>query len=418
MAHVADGSRTSAPTLRSGSGLALALVLMAGLAIRLAFALRRDGGPMVGDEPSYDIIAWNLATGHGMAWGSGPADWHPTAARGPMFVGFLAACYRSFGHRLLPALVVQAFLDTASVYLVYRIARTIWRDTRLALGAAIAGAACLPVAFHSGLIYSECVSVFVFLLAMVGQLDWALRGRWRGLVLAAVAFGLGALTKPVLALMPIAFGPVALRVDGLAKRAMAVGAQLAIVAAFLAPWALRNSRVLGAPIAGVTQGGFTFWAGTDPVPGKFLGGVDNLAVPRSIRDHAYGLGEIEADRWFYRLGFEAIRRDPWRFVRVSLRKLPQLWLNLGFNGPPSRASLGLAAYSVLLYALATVGARSPATPRAASGALLAVATYFTLVHVAFSCVFRYVLPAYAFAVAFAAAGAQEVARRLRPRGAA
>jgi len=213
------------------------------------------------------------------------------------------------------------------------------------------------------------------------------------------------LCKPVVVLVPAVLALASLRDRPWRGVLRAAVIQLAVVAGVLAPWALRNALVMGKPIAGVTLGGLTFWAGTGPVPGHDIGGWGEPLVPQHVRDGTRGLSEVECEAWFYREGLRVIKSDPARFALLELKKLPRLWLNLGYEGSrPSLASLLFAAVSVLLYGLAWLGARSGRMAPPAPRILAALLAYFTLIHIGFYAVSRYVLPAYSYLLAYSGAG--------------
>ena len=61
-------------------------------------------------------------------------------------------------------------------------------------------------------------------------------------------------------------------------------------------------------------------------------------------------GELEQSHWFMNEGLRVIKNDPWRYARLSFRKIFQLWLNVGFDEPPSRVSYALAATGLASFA--------------------------------------------------------------------
>jgi hypothetical protein len=117
------------------------------------------------------------------------------------------------------------------------------------------------------------------------------------------------------------------------------------------------------------------------------------------------MDEMERDRWFYGDGLRIIRERPGRYALLLLRKVPRLWLNLGYDRPPSRASVLLALFNGAMIVLAFLGIRAFHPPRIGAALLLLMAGYFTFIHLLFFSIFRYSLPVYAYLFCFSGAGA-------------
>jgi hypothetical protein len=113
-----------------------------------------------------------------------------------------------------------------------------------------------------------------------------------------------------------------------------------------------------------------------------------------------------------------VRENPEGYARLSVRKVARLWFNVGFDeGRPSRASLFVAGFNLVVIVLALIGARGAVDPVAPR--LLAFgAIYWTLIHIPFFTNVRYAVPFYALIFAFTAAGVVRLlqAPRRTPQG--
>jgi hypothetical protein len=171
------------------------------------------------------------------------------------------------------------------------------------------------------------------------------------------------------------------------------------------PWIARNYVVYRAFVPGVSTGGLGLWFGSGPYGGRPIGGIDAPEVPDSVRAMFAHMGELEQNRWALTQAKRGIAADPGRYLRLSLKKVMRLWLNLGYEGHrPSRASWLVAAFNLAVLALAAMGARFARPPPPAVTCLVGLALFWTAVYVPFYTVVRYAYPYYALVFGFAAAG--------------
>ena len=392
----------------------LAILLVAAL-LRLAIVVASLDRPLGGDAYGYDLIARNVAAGSGLSWGSGDEPRTPTAVRGPGYVLFLAGLERLFGHHRAVIYGAQVLLDLGSCLLVWAIARRTFEAPAVALGAALLYAVYVPFALAAASVLTETFINFTVLATLLLFLRFVADRRWRDLVAAAGVLGVAVLAKSHLILLLPVLVVAALPELGWRRAARALLLGGAVLALFVIPWILRNERVFGEFVPGTTHGGITFWGGTGPNGGRTLGGAQDPGTPPHVPPAIAGLGEVEKDRWFYAEGRRVIRQHPVRSAGVFARKIPRLWFNLGFDDPPSAASLAVAAFNLGLILLALKGLRERARRSDPARILLALVLYFTLIHLPFAAVLRYALPVYAFLLVFAAAGLVSLMPRRGPR---
>lgn len=382
--------------------LPLALLLVAAV-IRLVGVTAERVLVLAGDEFSYDDIATNLAAGNGYCRTSTSGDPYPTATRGPSYVLFLAVCYRLFGQDSIAPFVVQALLDSVSCLLVYGIALLLFKRRTIAAVGAFLYAVYPPFITNTHQLLTETwINVWI-LASLLLFLRYVKAPSRRDLVASAVATGIMVLSRPnLLPASILAFVAMGGRRDARWWRGLAV--HFGIVAMCLSPWIVRNAIVFGRFVPGVSQGGITFWGGTGPAGGRAIGGLGDPETPQYAIEATRGMGEMERDRWFYADGVRVIREHPGRYALLLVKKIPRLWLNLGYDRPPSRASILLALFNAGMILMAYLGVRGFRPPRVGHTLLLLLGTYFTLTHLVFFSVFRYSLPVYAVLMPFSGAG--------------
>lgn len=227
--------------------VAVALVLAA-LAIRVAFVLATPDYRLVYDARDYDRHGVSLASGHGFAQAYG----RPTAFRPPAYPLLVGGVYALVGtadraQRVEAARLVNAVVGTGIVALIGLIAFQLWgrREARVALAV---GAVYVPLILVGQAVMSEPL----FVLCMLGAIACLLHSRtWPWAAAAGVLLGLAILGRAnaVILLLPLAFA---------ARRSWLVLGAVALVT--VAPWTVRNyerfhafvpvSTQLGSALAG------------------------------------------------------------------------------------------------------------------------------------------------------------------------
>jgi len=217
-------------------------VLAVAFGLRLCWILY---GPWVhGDSAQYLALARSIVR-HGAFSFDGVTL---TAYRPPLYPALIALLWH--GHRppLLTVYLVQAVLGAMTAVFVYLIARR-------AFGRKVALTAALLVAFGpmSGRYVATVMTETLFTFLLVGGvLAWG-RGRW---ISAGVALGLATLTRAVL--YPFVLLLVAAAAWPRWRRLPMVscGGRAALVALLVvAPWVVRNYRLVGRPT--VAEAGWT-----------------------------------------------------------------------------------------------------------------------------------------------------------------
>jgi len=227
------------------------LIVVAALAIRIAYVDATPGMKLVDDGLDYDGHAAAIAqTGRfsdTLAYG------RPTAFRPPAYPYLLGAVYRVSGvgdapvaRRVVVARRLQIVISTVLVAMIGLLAAQLWGSV-VALVAMGLAAVYVPLVTMSGSVMSEPL----FAVLMLGSLSAAIAHRrsthrWRWAVLSGLLVGLAILTRAnaLILLLPLALAVWNLRprwsVRGLGPPvALVLVAVLAVV-----PWTVRNYRTL------------------------------------------------------------------------------------------------------------------------------------------------------------------------------
>lgn len=306
----------------------LALLVLLGTALRiLAVVVLRDVSagpdPAFGDDGfHFEAMAWNLAAHSELSITMG----HPTAFRAPAFPAILGAVYATFGRSYAAAYALQAILGGLAAPIAYLLCRRLGVSVRGARFAAIA------VALHFGLVYyaTHFASEPLFvLLAGVSALLATTSSRW-AMPASGWLLGIAALARPqalfVLPALPLWRHVGAPPLQHYLRRLVLASAGFAVA---LAPWMMRNAKILGRPVPFTTNGGGTLYganndsvARTPALRGWWIA-TNGLPGRRSVDAAA---NEVDADRLEYELGTAWIRSHPMAFLRLAVHKFGNLLL--------------------------------------------------------------------------------------------
>jgi 4-amino-4-deoxy-L-arabinose transferase-like glycosyltransferase len=322
------------------------LLLTASLAVRGAYLAL---GPT--DFP--DVDAYGYLARQCVEHGEYARAGRPTAFRPPLYPLVLAvvACLQSAGGGSPLDPVGIALLHLAvglgTVYLTLLLGRRLRLGGFAYLAAGLVAVDPLLV-YHSGLVMTETlftllvVALLMGLVASVGDRQDvnSARPTGRGVVrplIAGVLFGLAALCRPTIwAYLPLVV--IAWVVHGRARSQgnwkavlVPIGCILVAMGLTVAPWALRNWRVLGYPVVTTTHGGETFWRANNRwfydacIRDGAAAWQDTAGWEQRRAGVTAGLGEFEADQACYREAWATMRGRPADFVRAVLYRWRALW---------------------------------------------------------------------------------------------
>jgi 4-amino-4-deoxy-L-arabinose transferase-like glycosyltransferase len=326
--------------------LATAAILFIGIPVLQShFAYRYS----IGFADGYNIIAENLADGAGYRW---RADMAGTMLREPGYLLLLAAAFKIAGCSIETARLLNLLLTVGIAVMLMALARRMTGDPRAPVTAA------LLFLIHPGTLIAEARGGVEILFIFVGfgfmlALHWAVEqgGLWRYL-LAGLAFGVVLQVRST----PIAF-PVLLLLYALFT---ATGAHERFTAAFrvailvagmglvMAPWVLRNYRLVHEFVPLTTLGGVGLQEGLYMCQNVSFG--DDLypvgqAAGRQRGELAHELGmRFEGEEYFQtfydahdeaafnRILFERARTEYARNPGLLIRCVGKNFFNLWFLG--------------------------------------------------------------------------------------
>jgi 4-amino-4-deoxy-L-arabinose transferase-like glycosyltransferase len=273
---------------------------------------------------------WYYARATGLAAGHGYLSIHgqPTAYWPPGWPMALGLVFALVGPGLAGVKALNLLACVLIGWLVLDLGRRLFdREAAGRLGL------LLLALYPNAIFYVPLALTEVFYTALLLLGCWLLlpRKSWLWLAAAGLVFGLASLVKAQTMLC----APLVLSIDLLRRqeswnavwqRLPGTLARLVLVlccaACVVAPWSLRNARMLGAPVAISTNGGITLLTGNcDTCNGGFSGHdktVDAL--------NARGLDEVAYDIEARRLGMAWIMAHPMRFLALMPVKLLKLWV--------------------------------------------------------------------------------------------
>jgi 4-amino-4-deoxy-L-arabinose transferase-like glycosyltransferase len=297
--------------------------------------------------------------------GKGFRDWTgDRASRFPVLPVFMACILAVGGHSRLVVMVVFALLGGLTTPLMHWTGMKLTKRRSVALLAS-AGWALYPMfVFLSVMPLTENLSlpITVWLIGAL-VLVYERPDRWWPAALAGVALGLELLNRSTIALFAPCIGLWLWMSWGWkgTGRAISRTAVIAVVSlAVLAPWWIRNYRLLGEFVPFTTQGGYALYGDNNEkilavldgdtdllfkdvgIPGLERPGGEALAVGRSSYSgfHNWAIwdrmksgkySEVERDRQFYAEAVAFMREHPAAVARYSIVKFRVFWMP--YNNP-------------------------------------------------------------------------------------
>ena len=436
-------------------GRAVHAAVAVGLLLRLAFGLGYwTGKPLTHDEREYLTLAANVAQGRGFSSelltaaaaaadsGAPSADVSAAAAPGrpapplraaaptqevqrfgrapgyPIFLAPLTWLDADLRAGRLPAdvpaavKIVQALLGAAAILVLASVVRRVAGDRSAAVAAWIAALfpplIWLPAYALSEQLYSLiALAAAAWLGAVTDPPPPRLRrangpaapdgGVTRALVLAGLAAGIGALTRPVmLFFLPLAALLLLWRAPDRRIGLRRAGLFVAIALLAVVPWTIRNAVVHQRFVLIASEGGVTFWTGNHR---EAIGEGDLAANPHlklrnlEFRARHAGLSEEALEPFYYREAFGFIAADPLWWLTLEARKLWYTWIPIG---PSYRLHSAIYFWTSAVSLLVLLPAAVIGLVRAPSGArpaaLLTLAASTVLVALVFFPQERFRLP--------------------------
>lgn len=273
------------------------------------------------DAAYYFERAGELAAGQGYI----SPDGQPTAFWPPGWPLALSVPFKLFGASVQVVGLFNLLFAGISAALLFLLARRITGSdlaARLAL--------LLIALYPNNAAYVPLALTEVFYTTLLLAICWLLveQRSWLWLAGAGLLLGAATLVKAqTLVVVPLVLGIALLRAPGFwaaVPKTIATGLALGAFAALVvAPWSLRNERVLGELVLVSTNGGVTLATGNNP---SATGGyVDNDPAYLALQTRKGELDEIAFDAEAKRLGTDWIKANPEKFVALMPVKFFKLW---------------------------------------------------------------------------------------------
>jgi hypothetical protein len=147
------------------------------------------------------------------------------------------------------------------------------------------------------------------------------------------------------------------------RRHTAAAVTFVLVAALcVLPWTIRNHRVHGRWIAVASEGGVTFWTGNHPLAvgdGDLAANPDIKRAELAFRAAHPGLTPEQLEPFYYRDALAWIRREPWSWLALMMRKAFYAIVPLGpsYAIHSARYFVASVASYLLVLSAAAAGAR-------------------------------------------------------------
>ncbi|HKP92106.1 MAG TPA: glycosyltransferase family 39 protein [Thermoleophilaceae bacterium] len=336
----------------------LALLLVLGFALRVAFVVATHGHQLLGDELEYDSEGRFIADGHWF-WTLAPTGVpHAGMWKVPVYPAFVGVLYKVLGEHPDRVLLVQTLIGPVTIFLTWVLARRLF-GTRAAFVAAALVAIC-PFAWQFEVrLLAESIVTPLTLLFMIVLVERPLTRR--RVVLVGVVLGAIILTRPsAVYLVPVVAVAFVLA-GGLRRGALSTAAALAVTVLVVAPWVVRNHSVSGAWVLSTQDvapyGTFNDDSANDPET-PYAWRIHNRRDARVLA-RARQLGELGLRNRLRHNTVEWIKDHPFSVVEAFYwNGLTRLWdvrrphhpLNEArYSGRPRWfAAIGLATYWLAL----------------------------------------------------------------------
>jgi 4-amino-4-deoxy-L-arabinose transferase-like glycosyltransferase len=321
---VAAGLFLCAPAVRWALGSAvskgstaqfLLVILAAAAALRAVAILVFPHEPM--NDPSFFhryALQMYRGEGYGQAHGFGWRAFYP-----PGMSLLLTAWYKLTSPTVIAGQILNLLFGLGTVLLVYDIGKRAFTPLVARWAALLAAVLPTLVIYTSTLGYE--IVLGTILLAVCDLLVAAPekgKGAVGTAVLVGMLLGFGALVKPICLLMPLVFVPFWLVKAGVRRTVVNVSVVGAAMACVVAPWTLRNYRVLGAFVPVSTNGGVVFYSANSP----FTNGPANTFAVLPMSEE---MDEVERERYCSRCAVNWIKGHPWAFAKLAVNKAVFTW---------------------------------------------------------------------------------------------
>jgi 4-amino-4-deoxy-L-arabinose transferase-like glycosyltransferase len=220
----------------------LIVLVLAAVAIRLAFVFLTQDHRLVGDEPEYHMQGRFIADGVGF-WSTTPyGDPHPSLWKAPGYPLWVGVIYSLLGADPDRVFAIQALLGAVTVVLTWVLARRLF-------GAPVALTAAALVAVHPFAwqfevrLFAESIVTPLTLLFLIGVLERPVSARLAAAI--GALFGLMLLIRPSALYLVPALAAAWVLASGWRRGLAFAALSVALAALVILPWTIRNHQVSG-----------------------------------------------------------------------------------------------------------------------------------------------------------------------------
>jgi len=387
----------------------VAVIIVVAVVVRVAVGLGLEGRVHFPDSNHYIAIAQNIRAGEGPRLNE-----HTLANRSPGYSYFLAAIFSVFqgssdAPPLIAARLAQALLGGALCLVVCLIGARLFGPVA---GVVAVGLVALDpfLTYFSGLILTEALFTLM-LAASVLCLLHAEGGKARWAVFAGLLLGCTALVRAsALLMIPLMVGAwIILRrkTPGIVRQGAVI---VALAAAVVAPWAVRNHRLTGRVVLTTLSAGASLYEGT--YPGADGGpAMDKIDWPQETE----AMSEAEKDDFLRGSALTFVKSDPLRLVVLGAVKLRRFWsIFPNFSEYRRPVFMAISAiYMLPVMICVAVGVIISRKALAAKAILLLPAIYFSALHMVFVGSIRYRAPVMPLLAVFAGAAVAAFINKVR-----
>src|SRR3989338_6652055 len=288
------------------------IVILAFL-VSAAYSLFYRIQPIV-DADAYDLIAKNLVSGQGYRLETDvPLAKDRVIIRvGPGYEFFLAAIYAIFGRHLWILWLFQAAFHAVSAWLVFAIAKLVFKEnwhSLIGIGAAALFAFHPDLIIASSMLLTENLAIFIMLLTIYNAFSYFEKTSTAKAVLLGLLLGLLVLVRANLGVLLFPF----LLAFYFKKQFLHLLFFLLLFAAVLTPWTIRNYSIYHSFIPTAVVSGNNFLAGNHP---KASGELDDSRYEFVKKYKSYDL--ITADKQMFKDTLLYIIQNPAHFAKLTI----------------------------------------------------------------------------------------------------
>ncbi len=310
----------------------LSLFLIVGFFLRVIYLYKfapKDINIPSGDASGYHILALNLLEYNQLAYEKDK----PTAHREPLYPLFLYFVYKFIGKNLNSARLIQVLINVLSISLIYFIAKNLFDKITGLISTAIAS--FWPnFIYYTAAVLRETVFTFLLLLSIF-LLIKNIRNKTQFFIkqiILGILCALTALTNSIGIFIFLVILIYLLAIGFSFKKIFFILISFLFLYSF---WVYRNYKIFGSLVLGSTNGGKTFWDGTDIIPFEIRGLPEERDFFERTDDYIIGVSiknEVERDKFFYKKAINYYITYPEKFFILAIKKFLKFWRFLPHKG--------------------------------------------------------------------------------------